>query len=87
MQTLEGWDRADFFPLQALQKHRDVIEPLSAKFRARQSPTILVKVKAHSGVPLNEAADRDADRGRSSSEVRFHVTKQPVAPLQLTAER
>eukprot|EP00961_Rhodomonas_salina_P200533 2705220-Rhodomonas_salina.2 len=50
---------------------------------ARQSPTILVKLKAHSGIPLNEAAYRKADRGCASSKVRFRVTKQPAALLLL----
>lgn len=83
MQTLEEWDREDFFPLPALQKHRDVIEPLSAKIRARDATTTLVKVKAHSGVPLNEAADVAADLGCSSDTLRFPVTCDRVGLLSL----
>eukprot|EP00961_Rhodomonas_salina_P152397 2051422-Rhodomonas_salina.1 len=83
MQTLEGWDREDFFPLPALQKHRDVIEPLSAKIRARGATTTLVKVKAHSGVPLNEAADVAADLGCSSDILCFPVACDRVGLLSV----
>lgn len=69
MQTLESWDWADFFPIPHLQKHCDVIEQLSAKIRARDGVTVLVKVKSHLGVPLNEAADVEADKGCESKDV------------------
>eukprot|EP00961_Rhodomonas_salina_P204647 2762024-Rhodomonas_salina.1 len=54
-----------------------------AKIRARNATTTPVKVKAHSGVPLNEAADVAADLGCSSDILCFPMTCDQVYLLRL----
>ena len=49
----------------------DIILPILHLLAARTAVTTLVKVKSHSGVPLNEAADVMADQGQTSTTVVF----------------
>ena len=61
LQTLQRWGRLDFSPLPEVQKHLDIICPILELLAARTATTTFVRVKSHSGVPLNEAADVLAD--------------------------
>eukprot|EP00961_Rhodomonas_salina_P266182 3598063-Rhodomonas_salina.3 len=70
MLLLDGWDQQDFIPRAEFQKHKDVIIPLAVKLAARTETTVLVKVKSHMGVPLNEAADVEANNGLLSCDLR-----------------
>jgi hypothetical protein len=47
-------------------EHREMLTDIVLALQARTAPTTLVKVKAHVGQPLNEEADRLADKGTSS---------------------
>eukprot|EP00961_Rhodomonas_salina_P063568 854303-Rhodomonas_salina.3 len=67
MLILDGWDRQDFIQLVELQKHKDVIVPLARKLAERTGETVLVKVKSHMGVALNEEADVEANKGLLSN--------------------
>jgi ribonuclease HI len=68
LQTLQRWGRLDFSPRPEVQKHLDIICPILELLAARSETTTFVKVKSHSGVPLNEAADVLADMGTESPE-------------------
>eukprot|EP00961_Rhodomonas_salina_P286229 3867505-Rhodomonas_salina.1 len=82
MLLLDGWDRQDFIPRAEFQKHKDVIIPLAVKIAARTGLTTIVKVKSHMGVPLNEEADVEANKGLSSSD--FRPVRGPEAQRLLT---
>eukprot|EP00961_Rhodomonas_salina_P204265 2756370-Rhodomonas_salina.1 len=71
MRLLDGCDRADFFPLPELQQHSDIMDKLSGKLNARSGETVIVKIKSHTDVPLNELADGEANKGCTSARVRF----------------
>eukprot|EP00961_Rhodomonas_salina_P164885 2221844-Rhodomonas_salina.3 len=81
MLILDGWDRQDFIPRAEFQKHKDVIIPLAVKLASRSGETVLVKVKSHMGISLNEEADIEANKGLSSQE--YCPALRPVAQLLL----
>ena len=71
LQTLQRWGRLDFSPHPEVQKHFDVILPILHLLSRRTEPTTFVKVKSHSGIPLNDKADEMADQGSSNPEIAF----------------
>jgi hypothetical protein len=62
------WGSADFWPSPEDVRHFDVIVPCMELLRARRAATMLVKVKSHSGLLLNERADWAAELGREGME-------------------
>jgi hypothetical protein len=71
IRTLQAWDRVDFFPIPDSLLHKDVLTSIVSKLSIRSKTTILVKVKSHTGVPMNEEADYAAELGRQAEEVHF----------------
>ena len=69
LQTLQRWGRLDFSPRPEIQKHYDIIFQILELLAESTATTTLVKVKSHSGVPLNEAANVLADAGTESLEI------------------
>ena len=57
LQMLKGLTRADFRRDISLHYHRRVFRALVTTLNKRKAPTLLVKVRAHRGEPLNETAD------------------------------
>eukprot|EP00961_Rhodomonas_salina_P065209 877272-Rhodomonas_salina.5 len=84
MLILDGWDQQDFIPQAKLQKHKDVIVPLAVKLAAHPGETVLVKVKSHMGVVLNEEADVEANTGKGLSSQSFHPVPSVAARLLLS---
>jgi len=72
LQTIRNWTRFDFAPRREVQEHYDVISQVMTLLCKRRKKTTLVKVKSHSGVPLNEGADEQAQiREEGELTVRF----------------
>eukprot|EP00961_Rhodomonas_salina_P190729 2573467-Rhodomonas_salina.1 len=74
--------------LAEFQKHKDVIIPLAVKLASRAGETVLVKVKSHMGVSLNEEADIEANKGLSSQEYSPAprlVAQRLLAPMDSTS--
>ena len=81
MQNLVAMRRADF--CKDLRKHpqRDLLVRLVAALNRRaaaEAPTLLVKIRAHTGEPMNEAADEAADEA---------VDAAPPEPRELDEAR
>jgi len=58
---------------------RDIVQLLSER-NEQGLLTIFIKIKAHWGDPLNELADRWADEGRQSENIRWSLpTKRPIS--------
>jgi len=57
---------------------RDIVQLLRERIE-QGLLTIFIKIKAHQGVPLNELADRWADEGRQSENIRWSLpTNRPI---------
>jgi len=57
---------------------RDIVQPLRVRIE-QGLLTIFIKIKAHRGDPLNELADRWADEGRQSENIRWSLpTNRPI---------
>eukprot|EP00961_Rhodomonas_salina_P128939 1737337-Rhodomonas_salina.1 len=82
MLILHGWDSQDFIPLAEFQKHKDVIVPLAVKLASHSGKTVLVKLKSHTVVSLNEEADVEANKGLSS--LTYHPASSPVSQSLLS---
>eukprot|EP00961_Rhodomonas_salina_P228492 3088052-Rhodomonas_salina.1 len=82
MLILDGWDRQDFILWVELQKQKDVLVPLARKLAARTGETVLVKVKSHMGVALNEEADVEANKGLLSN--KYQPLPRPLVLQLLT---
>eukprot|EP00961_Rhodomonas_salina_P200782 2708732-Rhodomonas_salina.1 len=80
IQIVSRWTLADFTPYVESEGHWDILSVLLEGLRSRQAPTCMVWVKAHVGDYGNELADRAADQGCQSEDVRFH---SPHTPFQL----
>ena len=63
IQALAPQTRRDFRPSPRLLRHphRNIIREVVACLRRRTAPTLIVKIMAHRGEPLNEAADSAAN--------------------------
>jgi len=72
LQIIQNWTRFDFSPKRDMQEHYDLIARVMALLLKRRVKTTLVKVKSHSGVPLNERADEQAQvREEGDQMIRF----------------
>ena len=61
----------------------DVLRAIIVKLQQRvkaKSATLLIKVKAHRGCPLNEEADIRAEMGRMKQERKRRGARQPIGP-------
>eukprot|EP00961_Rhodomonas_salina_P229542 3102291-Rhodomonas_salina.1 len=56
--ALQAWSRREFLRDMTLQLNTDVMQALLLAINQRCAPIHVVKVKSHSGVALNEAADQ-----------------------------
>ncbi len=73
--TLQRWGQASFYPRPADVEHFDVVSPLFDERRRWDGPMLLVKVKSHTEILLNERADEWAN-----SECGFHAETREICP-------
>ena len=66
LEILSKWGRWDYHPRPKEIVHFDVISQLLVELRKWPGSIKLVKVKSHSGCLLNERADEEAERGRTT---------------------
>ena len=87
LQILRRWKRRDFGPWASREKHWDILQVLLDHLSRRTAPTTFLWVKAHTGDPGNEAADRYADRGcEMEDEVHFNCHTHPFQLHDTTGE-
>jgi len=70
LQIIRNWFRYDFAPLRDYHEHHDLLVKVMRLLAQRTAMTKLVKVKSHSGIPLNEEADTLA-QVQEENELRF----------------
>eukprot|EP00961_Rhodomonas_salina_P103499 1392271-Rhodomonas_salina.1 len=58
--ALQAWGHAEYFHDMHRQRHADIIGAILMLINKHTKTTHIVKVKPHSGVRLNEAADVEA---------------------------
>eukprot|EP00961_Rhodomonas_salina_P231939 3133480-Rhodomonas_salina.3 len=74
LQVVTLWTRGDFTLSVEAEKHWDILSALLEGLCARTeagSQTLIVWVKAHAGDVGNEMADKAADRGCTSDDIKF----------------
>jgi len=81
---LARWGQEDFWPDNTEIKHFDIIESCLHRLRSRRAATLLVKVKSHSGILMNERADALADLGCSSEDEPRWPAHWKLDPLRLS---
>eukprot|EP00961_Rhodomonas_salina_P053064 711823-Rhodomonas_salina.2 len=80
LQIITQWTRGDFTPSVEAEKHWDILSALLEGLHARTeagSQTLILWVKAHNGDVGNEMADKAADRGCTSDDIKFDCPTHP----------